>query len=131
MDAQNQSSGNRIFRGDNMAGYVFFGAMAAFGFFCVLWALLGWLLPAGEGCAVVCYGQPDPGVIIRYRWLRGMGFLRCPLLVVTDTDSFEEEIEICTGEELLSRLEMERNRFAGTGNGDPSGRHQRRGISEL
>ena len=108
-----------------MAGYVFFGAMAAFGLLSILWACLGWLLPAGEGCVMVCYGKPDDGILSRYKWLKGMGFLRCPLWVIT------EETEICTGEELLSWLEMERNRFAGTGNGDPSGRHQRRGISEL
>jgi hypothetical protein len=46
------------------------------------------------------------------------------------TDEAAEDIEICAGENLLARLEMERNQV-GTGNGNPSGRHQRRGISEL
>ena len=114
-----------------MAWYILLGALAAFGLLSAVWTALGWLLPSGKGCALVCVGTPDPGVVSRYRWLRGMGFLSCPLLAVTELPEQPEGIEICAGEELLSRLEMERNRFDGTGNGDRTGRHQRRGISEL
>lgn len=115
-----------------MAGYVLLGALAAFGLLSMVWASLGWLLPSGRGCALVCFGKPDPGILSRYKWLRGLGLLSCPLLVVADDPGEPEDgIEICTGEELLSRLEMERNRFHGTGNGDPPGRDQRRGVSEL
>ena len=115
-----------------MAGYVILGALSAFGVLSGIWAVLGWLLPAGRGCALVCYGPPDPGIVSRYLWLRGVGLLYCPMLVVEDQPPAEyEKIETCTGEDLLSRLEMERSRFHGTGNGDPSGRRQRRGISEL
>jgi len=39
--------------------------------------------------------------------------------------------EIWTPEEYLRYLETERNRIAGTGNGDHPGRDQRRGLSEL
>ena len=112
-----------------MAGYVIMGTFAAFGFVSALWAVLGWLLPSGKGCVLVCYGVPDIGIVSRWKWLQSLGLLRCPLLAVTDTACIETEN--CAGEELLARLEMERNRVHGTGNGDPSGRHQRRGISEL
>ena len=113
-----------------MAGYVVLGALAAFGLLSALWAALGWLLPSGKGCALVCRGEPDPGIVSRWKWLRGLGLLRCPLIAV-DAEQTNGEIEICAGEDLLARLEMERNQFHGTGNGDPAGRHQRRGISEL
>ena len=112
-----------------MAGYVVLGTFAAFGLLSALWAVLGWLLPSGKGCALVCYGEADIGMISRWKWLQSLGLLRCPLIAVTEAKS--EDIENCAGEDLLLRLEMERNRVHGTGNGDPSGRHQRRGISEL
>ena len=112
-----------------MAGSFIFAALAAWGLLSGLWAILGWLLPSGQGCVMVCYGEPDIGIISRWKWLTGLGLLRCPLIAVAAGQT--EETEISTGEELLCRLEMERNRFHGTGNGDSSGRHQRRGISEL
>ena len=112
-----------------MAVYVLFVVLAAFGLLSILWAALGWLLPSGQGCAIVCVGAPDTGILSRWRWLQSIGLLRCPLIAVSEETM--DDIEICAGEDLLSRLEMERNRFHGTGNGDPAGRHQRRGISEL
>ena len=112
-----------------MAGYVILGTLAAFGLLSTLWAILGWLLPSGRGCVLVCYGMPDIGIVSRWKWLQSLGLLRCPLIAVSEADTVE--IENCAGEHLLVRLEMERNRFHGTGNGDPSGRCQRRGISEL
>ena len=106
--------------------------LAAIGLLSLGWGILGWLLPDGKGCALVCLGQPDEGILSRYRWLRGIGFLRCPLIVVTDSEEDRDSwIEICAGEALLARLEMERSLVHGTGNGDSPGRHQRRGISEL
>ena len=111
-----------------MAGTVIVAALAAFGLLSMVWALLGWWLPAGKGCALVCLGAPDLGIVSRWKWLQSLGLLRCPLIAVTDEAA--EDIEICAGENLLARLEMERNQV-GTGNGNPSGRHQRRGISEL
>lgn len=114
-----------------MIGYVVLGMLAAFGGFCALWAGLGWLLPEGRGCVLVCYGLPDVGIRSRYRWLHGAGLLKCPLLAVAKEHPEDRDAEICGGEELLSRLELERRKFDGTGNGDHTGRHQRRGISEL
>ena len=113
-----------------MAGYIVMGTLAAFGALCLGWLLLGWLLPSGEGCAVVCFGEPDEGILSRYLWLRNMGFLHCPMLAVAeDPGQREGSVEYCGGEQLLLRLELERNH--GTGTGDPPGRHRRRGVSEL
>ena len=115
-----------------VAGYILMGTLAAFGLFSLLWTVFGWLLPDGRGCAVVCFGEPDEGILSRYRWLRGMGWLRCPLLYVAEGPGRSwSGTEICTGEDLLSRLEWERNRFNGTGDGDPAGRSERCGVSEL
>ncbi|MBO7252643.1 MAG: hypothetical protein J6V25_08445 [Oscillospiraceae bacterium] len=114
-----------------MAGYFVIGALAAFGAMSLLWAVLGWLLPGGKGCALVCWGMPDEGILSRYRWLYAMGLLRCPLLAVTEQDAACPELEICTGQMLLHRLEWEREQVHGAGNGDHPRCDQRRGVSEL
>ena len=115
-----------------MAGYVALGALAAFGLLSLLWATFGWLLPGGKGCAVVCCGMPDEGILTRFKWLKSLGLLNCPLIIIAeDAQSVPPETEICSREELLLRLEWERKRFDRTGNGDHTRRHQRRGISEL
>ena len=112
-----------------MAEIVILAALAAFGLLSMVWVLLGWLLPSGRGCVLVCYGEADMGMISRWKWLQSLGLLRCPFVAVTEKTSLDTEN--CAGEELLDRLETERNRFHGTGNGDPAGRDQRCGISEL
>ena len=106
---------------------------AAIGIMSVLWALLGWLLPSGQGMVVVCLEPPDPGVLSRYRWLRGLGLLRCPLVAVTGggTPGVPADVEICSREELPDRLEREKKRTYGTGTGNSAGRGQRRDLSEL
>ena len=114
-----------------MIGDILFGSLAAFGALSILWTALGWLLPAGRGCVLVCYGLPDTGIVSRWKWLNGLGLLRCPLVAVTEEAFPDTETEQCSPDALLSRLEMERNRFNGTGNGDPPGHHRCRGISEL
>ena len=112
--------------------YCLVGALAAFGALCVLWACLGWLLPGGKGCALVCWGEPDEEIFARYKWLKEAGWLNIPLLMVAEaSETAYPEVEICSGKDLLSRLEWERNRYHGTGNGDSSGRGQRRDFSEL
>lgn len=116
----------------SVAGWFVLGTLAAFGLLSVLWALLGWLLPGDRGCALVCWGIPDEGTLARLGWLRSLGLLHCPLLVVAEEgQAIPPGTEICSGEALLSRLEWERNRFHGTGNGDYTGCHQCGGISEL
>ena len=116
-----------------MAGYILVGALSAWGVLCLLWAVLGWLLPDGKGIALVCLEEADPGIISRYGWLRGLGFLRCPLLVLSDRESEYriDGLETIGPEDLTSRLQEERYGTNGTGNGDSSGRGERRGISEL
>ncbi len=114
-----------------MAGMILLGTLAAMGAMSLLWAAFGWLLPSEEGCALVCVGEPDERILWRYRWLKGLGLLRCPLLVVTEKIPEGDTAERCSREELLVRLERERNGEHGTGNGDPPGRSQRRGVSEL
>jgi len=114
-----------------MIADIVFGTLAAFGALSILWTVLGWLLPAGQGCVLVCYGTPDEGILSRWKWLKGLGLLRCPLVAVTEEACPDTETEGCSPEALLSRLEMERKRFNGTGNGDSSGHHRCRGISEL
>ena len=105
--------------------------LAAFGTLCALWTMFGWLLPGGRGCALVCWGIPDEGILARYRWLRNLGLLACPLIVIAEDGPEGKDAEICSGEDLLFRLEMERKRFDGTGNGDHSGHHQHGGVPEL
>ena len=115
-----------------VAWYVAVGMLAAFGAFCALWTILGWLFPGGNGCVIVCVGEPDEQIIVKSKWLRDMGFPGVPMIVLTDEPGREYPgMENCSWEELLPRLEWERNRFDGTGNGDYSGRDQCRGISEL
>ena len=106
-----------------MAGAVLLAFFAAFGVLSLVWTLVGWLLPAGEGWALVCLGEPDEGNLSRFRWLRAMGFLRCPLLAVP------EETENWIEDALLPALGRELEH--GTGTGDFTGRSQRSGISEL
>ena len=114
-----------------MLGYVILGLLAAFGALCVLWTAFGWLLPGLRGCVLVCYGQPDAEIFTKYKCLRGLGLLDCPFLIISDERMDDPGVENCTGEDLLSRLEMERNRFDGTGNGDHSGHDQRDRVPEL
>lgn len=115
-----------------MGWYVLLGTLAAYGALSAVWALLGWVLPGVEGCALVCVGAPDEGIRSRYRWLRGLGLLNCPLIAVAEEAvPVGRETEICSREQLLARLEWERDRLHGTGNGDHSGRGERRDISEL
>ncbi len=116
-----------------MAGYAILGLLAAFGLLSVMWTIFGALLPGAEGAAVVIYGRAEEARFWRLLWLRSLGLLHCPLLMVVEEGESAPlpEIEICSREALLSRLEQERNRFHGTGNGDHTGRHQRGGISEL
>ena len=116
-----------------MAGWILLVFFAGFGLLSFLWAALGWLLPDAQGAMLVCLGSPDVGLVSRYRWLQSLGLLRCPLVSVTAEEAplLPPGIEICSRESLILRLEQEWNLHHGTGNGDPSGRDQRRGISEL
>ncbi len=106
-----------------MLGQIILGAAAAFGVFCVLWAIWGLFLPSWRGSVLVFLCPPHrscDAVIVCYRWLRGLGMIRAPLLLV-DSDLPDEErlrlvrhhpyLEFCSLEELPSRLERERREF--------------------
>lgn len=110
-----------------MANWIILSVLAAFGALCVLWALFGFLLPGQRGAVVVCLCRPghrEEAVIRHYGWLRGLGLLRAPLLLIDDGLTEEEQarllccrqgVTICSPEEFFSRLEQERNRLDGTG----------------
>ena len=101
--------------------------LAAFGALCALWAVFGFLLSGQRGAVMVCFCRPgnrEEAVIRHYGWLRDLGLLRIPLLLI-DGGLTEEErarllkcrqgVSICGPEELFSRREQERNRLDGTG----------------
>ena len=106
-----------------MTTWIILTVLAAFGALCVLWALFGFLLSGQRGAAVVCICRGDAReeqIIRHYGWLRDLGLIRAPLLLVADTMTQEERtcllkcrqgVDICTMEELPSRLEQERNRL--------------------
>ena len=116
-----------------MAGYWIVAVLAAFGLLCLLLVVFGCLTTGGRGCAVVCVDPPGEEIFARFILLKAFGLLDCPILAVTEETIpvHFDETEIYSPDQLFSRLTEERNRFDGTGNGDHTGRHQRRGISEL
>ncbi len=84
------------------------GTLAAFGALCALWALAGLLLPRQTGAVVVVFASEDhreDAAIGRYRWLKSMGLVGCPLILVDGEP--QEDIICCTSEELTARLEQE------------------------
>lgn len=97
-----------------MAGYVLFGTLAAFGALSVLWVLFGWLLPGGREGLLILPGRPgetETSFVRRYLWLRGLGLLEMPLVMVdlglSQTEKnwlADREIELCGPEELSRRL---------------------------
>ena len=110
-----------------MATWIVLSVLAAFGALCVGWTLFGFLLPGQYGGALVCIcrgnGEEEP-LIRHYGWLRDLGMIRAPLLLIDCGLTQEErsrlrkgrqEIEFCTWEELPSRLEQERNKLGRTG----------------
>lgn len=121
-----------------MAWLICVGGLAALGLFGVMWCLFGWLLPKTGG-VMLCRGEEETRTLVRrYLWLRGLGLLECRVIVL-DWDMAPQErlwmeehgIEICSREELPFRLGIGAKESHGTGNGDPPGRSQRSGVSEL
>ena len=106
-----------------MGGFVLMGTLAAFGLVCAVWAVMGWLIPGNKGGATVCLCRPglaERHIVKRYGWLRDLGLLRDPILLV-DCGLSEEErnelrrlgrcVEFCSLQELPARLEVERERL--------------------
>lgn len=106
-----------------MTGWIILGVLAAFGVLSGVWALFGWLFSCGIGGALVCMCRPggqEMALVQRYSWLRGVGLIRSPMLLVGSTLSLREQallcrkypgIEFCSLEELAPRLEVERDRL--------------------
>lgn len=121
-----------------MAFFIIVGTLAAFGLFSAFWCLFGWLLPKTGGILLCPEGTDAAALARRYLWLRGLGLISCPLVVadgalteVERTWLFSHGIEVCARDALASRLGIGEKNTDGTGTGDPSGRDQRRGVSEL
>ena len=97
-----------------MAGYAVAAFFAAVGLLSVLWCLFGWMLPACREGILIYRGVPGQwGFVPLYLWLRNLGLVRCPMLVVAE--ALEErqrmwlaqrEIEVCSLAELPGRLGM-------------------------
>lgn len=99
-----------------MAMLITLAVFAAYGVFCALWALFGFLIPGQRGAAVVCLCKegcdPEP-LIRRYLWLYHTGLVHCPLVLV-DNANTERNMSThtsgvlhCTADELRKILELE------------------------
>ena len=115
-----------------MICWIVAGTLAAFGLLSALWCLFGWLLPRGSG-VMVCAPE-EQAFIRRYQWLREMGLIRCPLLIVDRAEISRLEqlgAEVWSRETQEARQRTGEKDVDGTGTGDPAGRNQRCCISEL
>lgn len=94
-----------------MVMWIILGALAAFGALSVLWVLFGSLLIRHGGTVMVCL-HPDPEQSIRHhRWLRDLGLIRCPMLVVGTAGEDGPGVEYIELAELPARLEQERKKL--------------------
>lgn len=122
-----------------MGWLIVISALAVFGFVCLVWLMVLWLLPEmGEG-RMFLSGEPgiqDNCLLRRHLALQAMGLMSRPVTVVDLGLAAPERrwtenqpgIELWTKERYLRYLETERKRIDGTGNGDHPGCHQRRGV---
>ena len=81
-----------------MVGYVFIGALAAFGLICGVWIVCGFFLPDCRGGGAVLAGPLDEKTFAtarRWIWLREMGLLYTPLIGVEETFPEEEQAWLC------------------------------------
>ena len=100
-----------------MGVYICVGMLAAFGLWCVLWTVLGWLhLPREPEMICICKTGPQLEATLR-RWnrLRGWNLVTGRLLVVDEGLTEQErmdilrlgrEIEFCDPKALPALLEM-------------------------
>ena len=93
-----------------MAGYVFFGTLAAFGLICAVWISCGLVLPRNCGGIAVLTGPLDREKLDtarRWIWLREMGLLVSPLVALEEgLTGYEREWLACHGFEICSRTEI-------------------------
>ena len=125
-----------MFRGGFMAGNVCIGALAAFGLLCVLWLIYGSCCGKTEG-ALLVVSRGGRGLVRQCLWLREMGLLTCPMVLIDpELDELDAHWAIARGVEIwrtsrFGEAEDIGERTYGAGTGDPTGRHQRGGVSEL
>ena len=125
-----------MFRGGFMAGFVCIGTLAAFGMLCALWLIYGFCCGKPEG-TVLILSRGQQGLIRRCLWLREMGLLRCPMVLIDpELDEMDTHWILSRGVEIWKTFpdgEADGTgvRTHGTGTGDSSGCHQRGGVSEL
>ena len=119
-----------------MAGLVCIGTLAAFGLLCVLWLIYGLCCGKPEGSVLICSGG-EQGLIRRCLWLREMGLLSCPMVLINpELDEMDvlwlksKGIEIWSAFPLGKADNIGEKKY-GAGTGDPSGCHQCGGVSEL
>lgn len=104
-----------------MAAWIVIGALAAFGGLCVLWVLFGFLLPGQRGAVTVCLccgNGAEEALIRRYHWMRDVGLVHCPLVLLDGGLSEEYKaaltqrgLTVCDMAELAARLEQEREKL--------------------
>ena len=113
-----------------MAEMVILGALAAFGALCAVWLLVSTRLPGdGEGIMIYCWrsSAAGRGFALRWRLQWDLGLVRGKLAAVDLGMTEEDKLFLARWGRNVEIWERE----DGTGTGDPSGRHRRRGISEL
>ena len=98
-----------------MIWLVILALMAAFGIWCAAFLLFGWLFSEDDRAIMICLLPEDrfpDGIITRFRWLREMGLVRPPLLIVSQPIQPEQpDVEYCSLQDLPARLELERNKL--------------------
>ncbi len=125
-----------------MAFYVIVGVLAAFGALCILWVLFGALLTRPRGDALVCFcGEGrEERIIRRYRWLRDLGLVKCPLVLLDSGLPLWQRqqlmqkcgaVRFYTTEKWIKLLEQERRKGGRAGNGNAAGDHCSGDLSEL
>ena len=117
--------------GERMLAYIVIGALSAFGTVCALWTLCGFFLK-DEGGVLFYQGEDPLEFARRYLWLKEMGLIRCQLTVADPPEEWlpwlrNQGIDVWSPAENVKTGE----RQSESGTGDPSGRHQRCGLSKL
>ena len=106
-----------------VAWFIIIGTLLAWGVLCAAWAAVGWLFPRcpkGTLLWLCGTGESPEGILLRYRWLRGLGVIRGPLVLAGSSLSPKEcqiwavkcpGVEFCSLEDASTRLEVERDRL--------------------
>ncbi len=105
-----------------MIGFVILGTLAAFGALCAVWALWGLLLPGARGGVLVCLccRGGEEAMVRRYGWLRDLGLLRCPMVLLDSSlaeNTQQAIMQMCPGirfmtlAEFTAGLQEERKKF--------------------